>query len=107
MSEPRMDMRPASGASSSEVSRHSSLFRSQDGPFPYLPPAAEVRANLQRQAALSSSLSMPGRANGYSDSYPIDVNQGPSNSGIPDYPYVSSDIHHPHVSFCPIGKDVC
>ncbi|KAK2758353.1 hypothetical protein FQN54_004202 [Arachnomyces sp. PD_36] len=44
-------------AASSNSSGRSST--AQDGPFPYVPPAREVRANLERRAVYSS-LSMPG-----------------------------------------------
>lgn len=76
---------------SAAASISSSGNSTQDGPFPYLPPPALVRANFERQAALSSSSgSMPSQqqVDAYS-AYPHNTQN--SNSGIPDYPNVSSN----------------
>lgn len=80
--------RSAFSTSSSEVSYHSSLFSGQDGPFPFLPPPRQVQANLERQAAISSSLSMPDHAGDNHGGYPMQYAQDPSSGGIPDYPNV-------------------
>ena len=86
-----MPSTPSTG--SSGPSRRSSA--AQDGPFPFVPPASEVRAKFERQAALASGIvptppattPVPNQTANVSARFSFETNDD-SGFHVPDYPMV-------------------